>query len=63
MMLRAMIFVETTLAINAIESAHLAVVGQQIDAQTYTEAAAMNRPENGRRINYCAHGGKVTELK
>jgi hypothetical protein len=55
------VFVEATLAVDAVEGTHFAVVGQQIDAQTHSEPAAMNRSENRGRIDYCAHGGKVTE--
>ena len=48
-----MILVESALAVDAVERAHLAISRQQVDAEGDAEAAAVNRPEDGRRVNDC----------
>ena len=52
---RAVIAIESTLAVDAVEGAHLAVGRLQVDAQRDAESAAMDRPENGRWIDNCTH--------
>ena len=52
---RAVIAIESTLAVDAVEGAYLAVGRLQVDAQRDAESAAMDRPENGRRIDNCTH--------
>ena len=56
-----MVFIEATLAIDAVEGADLTVGRQQVDAQRDAKAAAVNRTEDGRWIDNCTHNGcKVT---
>ena len=58
---RAMVLIKTTLTVDAVEAAYLAVGWQQIDAQRYAQSATMYRSENRRRINNCTHSEcKVT---
>ena len=45
-----MVFIEATLAIDAVEGADLTVGRQQVDAQRDAKAAAVNRAEDGRWI-------------
>ena len=53
----AMVFVETTLAVDTVETAYLAVSRQQVDAKRDAQAAAVNGTENGRWIDNCTHNG------
>jgi hypothetical protein len=48
-----MVFVESTLAINAIKGTQLAVVGQQVDTQRNSQTAAVYWAENRRGVNNC----------
>ena len=57
----AMVLVETTLAINAVETAYLTVGWQQVDTERNAQSATVNRPKNGRWIDNCTHNGcKIT---
>ena len=59
---RAVVFVEATLAIDAVERTDLAVGRQQVDAERDAKAAAVDRAENRRRIDDSTHnGGKGTK--
>jgi hypothetical protein len=56
------VFVKATLAIDAVEGAYFAISRLQVDTQRNAETAAMNRPKDGRWIDYCAHNdGKITK--
>ena len=60
---RAVVAIETALAVDAVETAHLAVGRLQVDAKRDAEATTMDRPEDGRWINDCTHSGcKSTKL-
>lgn len=52
---RAVLLVEAALAVHAVEGAHLAVGRQEVDAQRQTQAAAVDRPEDGRGIDNGTH--------
>jgi len=47
--------IETAFAIDAVEGADLSVGRKEIDAETDAETAAMDGPEDGRRIDNRAH--------
>ena len=58
---RTVVFIETTLAIDAVERADLTVGWQQVDAQRDAETAAVDRAEDRRWIDNCTHNGcKIT---
>ena len=54
---RTMVFIETTLAIDAVERTDLAVGWQQVDAQRDAETAAVDGAEDRRWIDNCTHNG------
>ena len=54
---RTVVFIETTLAIDAVERADLTVGWQQVDAQRDAETAAVDRAEDRRWIDNCTHNG------
>jgi hypothetical protein len=57
-----MVLVKATLTIDTIEGTNFTVGRQEIDAQREPQTTAMNRAENGRRIDNCTHnGGKGSE--
>jgi hypothetical protein len=57
------ITIETTLAIDTVEGAYLAVGRQQVDAKRNAQSAAVYRAENGRWIDNCTHNGcKITNF-
>ena len=59
--LGAMVFVEAALAIDTVETAHLSVGGQEVDAKRKSEATAVDRSENGGWIDNCTHNAcKIT---
>ena len=53
-----MVFIETTLAIDAVERTDLAVGWQQVDAQRDAETAAVDGAEDRRWIDNCTHNGR-----
>ena len=53
--LRATLTIESALTIDAVETAHLAALGQQIDAERHTEPATVHRPEHGGIVDNCTH--------
>jgi hypothetical protein len=53
--------VETALAIDTVETAHLTIGWQEIDAERNAQTTTVNWPEYGRWINNCTHNGcKIT---
>jgi len=55
---RTVVFIETTLAIDAVERTDLAVGWQQVDAQRDAETAAVDGAEDRRWIDNCTHNGR-----
>ena len=52
-----MVLIEAAFTIDAVEGAYLAVGRQQVDAEGNAQATAVNRAEDGRRIDNCTHNG------
>ena len=55
LLMRTMVAIETTLAIDAIECTELAIGRQKIDAQRNAQTTTMHRAEYRRRIDNCCH--------
>ena len=55
LLLGTVVSIETAFAIDAVEGADLSVGRKEIDAETDAETAAMDGPEDGRRIDNRAH--------
>ena len=53
--MRTEIRIESALAIDAVESAALAITRLQVNAKRDAKTPAMYWSENWRRIDYCAH--------
>ena len=53
--MRTEIRVESALAIYTVESAALAITRLKVNTKRDAKATAMDRSENWRRIDYCAH--------
>jgi hypothetical protein len=51
------ISIETAFAINAVESAYLTIGRKEVDAERNAETTAVDRPEDGRRVDDGAHIG------
>lgn len=45
------VFIKSAFAVNAVERAHLAIFWHEVDAQRDAESAAVNRAEDGRRVD------------
>jgi hypothetical protein len=59
---RTVVLVETALAVDAVEGAHLTIGRHQVDAKRDAKSATVNGAEDGRRINNCTHiGRKITK--
>ena len=55
LLMRTMVAIETTLAIDAIECTELAIGRQEVDAQRNAQTTTMHRAEYRRRIDNCCH--------
>ena len=50
-----MVGIESALAVDAVEAAHLAVGRQKVDTKRHAETPAMYRPKDGGWIYYSTH--------